>query len=176
MRKGRTAAGNQFGGERGQEDPTVLRVGLTAPNIPSRSLAQWCRDFNIIEYDAISHGSITKSRDAFAEILKRLNRQEVNNKVSLPSLQASPDSHTTVFVPHIHDEVLLRMRSRFKDLPPTVCRARSSKILNHDVSVVVAIEQLQWISELQALKRKDAGTIATGLISVIKEIIQSCQK
>ena len=71
------------------------------------------------------------------------------------------------------------MRLHIKDAPAAICQARSSKILDQEVSVHVSNSSndqwsVKWITEITALERKCANTIGTGLILTIREIAKRC--
>ena len=84
-----------------------MRVGLAAPNIPYRTLAEFARDFNIDEVNVVSHGKVRSIRDAFGEAIKDMNRQLLVRSVSaLESCEGAAES-LPIFVTHVHDEALL---------------------------------------------------------------------
>ena len=120
-----------------------------------------------------------------AELLKTMNRSLVG---SLASPAAFEDEHAqqklVVFVPHIHDEASMRLRSyvvandagTVGPLPNAVVqyplsKARTSKIQNNVVHVSMTDHDVRWLEELQALATKDAPTIATAIITVIQNVI-----
>ena len=50
--------------------------------------------------------------------------------------------------------------------------SRSSKIQNHAVSVETRRESCDFLTELQALKRKDAQTIAASIVQVVERVLR----
>ena len=60
-----------------------VRVGLPPPNVPVRTLADWCRDFNLDLKHTISYASVGHVRDAFCEIMKRGNREALVSNVRM---------------------------------------------------------------------------------------------
>ena len=59
-----------------------VRAGLAAPTLPVRTVADLCRDFPAEECKNISHYKVGRVRDAFCEIVKRLNRKSIAEDMS----------------------------------------------------------------------------------------------
>ncbi len=53
-----------------------LRVGLGPPDVALRTVSTFCRDFGGVEEKTISYEYVARVPDAFAEVLKSLNRRE----------------------------------------------------------------------------------------------------
>ena len=93
-------------------------------------------------------------------------------------------SDLPLFICHIHDEASFRVRSTIP-LAPTgevdmeglqsAWRSGSSKVQNHHVTLSFRREKFHWRSdwptELEAMQKKDAPTIATTLKNVVDEIV-----
>jgi hypothetical protein len=93
---------------------------------------------------SISHVSVDKVRDAFAEMLKACNRQRIAAEVADAALAGH--GKAIVYALHIHDEAKMRFRSydRVKDAAfgeysdkPVFSRGRYSKVQNNAVCVCV---------------------------------------
>ena len=126
----------------------MVRTMLAAPEIPQRTLASFCCEFSLVEDRSISHTSIASVKDAFGEILKRLNAQKakalfqaVDSKLGRDSTQAP-----RLTIIHIHDGADLRLRSWSDALRSdadmqmpanarVLSRARTSKIQNHHITL-----------------------------------------
>ena len=111
-------------------------------------------------------------RDASTEVFKTMKHHELVGHVAQVQAASAPSAAVSVCTAHVRDEALFRMRSHLREASASLCRARYSKILNHDISVHVGEEESSWIAELQPLRRKDANTIATGLILPGREIME----
>ena len=97
-----------------------IRCGLGPPEVPPRVLESFVRDFGSDgSSQPISRGYISSVRDAFAEVLLRLNRQQIAKAGSTASC---------VLISHIHDEASMRLRS-IKELQGSVKpRGMSTKV------------------------------------------------
>ena len=142
----------------------LVRAGLSNPSIKTRTLREFIRDFSIDETEQISSTWIGEVRNTFAEILRQFNQDELSEFCS---------ACDTVFVSHVHDEALMRVRSFDGDRGSRLRRGRYSKILNHVVHASNGAEVVELLCELQALGRKDAQSVATGLIRVIRRVLDA---
>ena len=146
----------------------IVTAGLSDPRASVRSVAAWCRDFAVDEHFPVSYGSVSQVRDAFGEILLKINRQD---------MASYADGLTDGFllVRHLHDEATMRLRSDLPAVPAAAgaFRGRSSKIQNSVVTLHrnVADAALPVLVELQPLGRKDAPTMATALRAVIDTVV-----
>ena len=94
--------------------------------------------------------------------MKQLNREEL----------ADPASEGgAIFVRHIHDEALMKLRSYNIQVPGRIVRGKYSKVQNNVVEVFVGQRRQDFFTELQCLHRKDAPTIATAIISALESAI-----
>jgi hypothetical protein len=157
----------------------LLRAALAPPNLPARTVVEWARDFNLDEEQVIGYSSVGFVRDAFCEVLKEMNRQELVSAVSGLGASGSSRESLPIYITHVHDEALLRMRSYLQSgahsqQGPRLCRSRHSKILNHVVGLHLGSAALDWHTELQPLSKKDASTIASALIVTCVEIMERC--
>ncbi|CAK0811396.1 unnamed protein product [Prorocentrum cordatum] len=127
----------------------------------------------------VSHCYVARARDAFAELLKELNGQE------LERLSATNVGGTPFFIQHIHDEASMRLRSTpvVEDasfaLPRSAAvgsalftRSRYSKIQNSCITIGMGEQRLEWLSEMQALGRKDGDTLGLALIDAVQGIMK----
>ena len=154
----------------------ILRVGLLAPNMPIQPLVDWCRDFNFTEVCSISSFTARASRNAFAEIIKDLRHGELKQMLKLAVSAGGGGQDVTISAPHQHDEALFRMRSNFASTAGSLCRNRSSKILNQVLELLVSDTSAKVPVELQPLSKKDASTIATGLIRATGPVREACSE
>jgi hypothetical protein len=81
-----------------------IRVAFSPPNMTLRAVTAFCNDFGLTEARVISHDYVARVRDAFAEVIKRLNKQLVSQAARVaPGLP--------LFMSHVHDEAAMRIRS-----------------------------------------------------------------
>ena len=142
---------------------------LSDPRTSVRTVASWCHDFAIDDAAPISYGTVSTVRNAFGEILRGINRQDI-------SKYAVGVTDGFIVVRHLHDEATMRLRSDLPAAPAAaglLARGRSSKIQNSVVTLRrnVVDEALPVLLELQPLGSKDVGTMATALRSVIDTIV-----
>ena len=73
----------------------------------------------------------------------------------------------------VHDKACMRMRSLAAELAggDHISRARSSKIQNQDIRVVIGSSEVPFYTELVALMRKDAATIAASLFGPLADLV-----
>jgi hypothetical protein len=148
----------------------LVRVGFAHPSTPLRSITDFCRDFQVEESKAISFPYVAAVRDAFCEVIKEMYSARVSKLAA-----ADDGTPVTIFLTHIHDEALMKMRS---SLTPeggdaggsSLSRSRFSKIQNNVMVVSCGSGSVRFPLELQALLRKDADTIATAIISVVNQV------
>ena len=157
----------------------LLRAALSPPNVPNRKLAEWCQDFNVDLAQSVGRDTASRAKNALCELAKHWNRIQVSSTVAAAQAHRHPSESLRVYVPHEQDEACFKMESRQRvttlhDAASKLRRARSSKVLNHVIHIHVDNSLVKWIEELQPLSKKDAGTIGSGLISVIKNVIQTC--
>ncbi|CAE7261612.1 unnamed protein product [Symbiodinium microadriaticum] len=146
-----------------------VRCGLSDPNIPPRTLEQFCREFHGEEISAISHTSITKARNAFVELIKVANNDLASTMVAtLPAVGGGGDS-APVVLSHVHDEACLRLRSFDAELGGVLHRARSSKVQNDSLQLFLNgnDNQVEMFSELQPLLNKTGATLGQALINSV---------
>ena len=123
---------------------------------------------------AISTAHIARVKDACCTLALRLNREMLRDIIVANDCM----QRRTLIVSHIHDEASFRVRS-FLDLSGgaggvadirRVNRSTSSKVQNHVVTLIMGDRRLEWLTELQAMQRKDASSLAETLTLVVKEI------
>lgn len=144
------------------------RILTTPPNVPCRALSDWLRDWPEVETRNVSSWSIAAVRDAGAQVLKSINRAHIASIVERGGASSGGTETHPVFLTHAHDEAAMRLKSYG---PNSVTRGRSSKIQNHVVRIHTHSSSEQFLTELQPLLKKDAGTIAHAMIAVSKEAI-----
>ena len=157
----------------------LLRVALSPPNVPTRKLAEWCQDFNVDLARSVRKDTASQAKNALCELVKHWNRIQVSSTVAAAQAHRHPSESLRVYIPHEQDEACFKMESRQRvttahDTASRLRRAKSSKVLNHVIHIHVDDSFIKWIEELQPLSKKDAATIGSGLISVIKNVIQTC--
>ena len=157
----------------------LLRAALSPPNVPTRKLAEWCQDFNVDLARSVRKDTASQAKNALCELVKHWNRIQVSSTVAAAQAHRHPSESLRVYIPHEQDEACFKMESRQRvttahDAASSLRRAKSSKVLNHVIHIHVDDSFVKWIEELQPLSKKDAATIGSGLISVIKNVIQTC--
>ena len=154
----------------------LIRAGLAEATVPSKTLQQLLCEFSLTERKAISTWSIFRARDAFAELVKATNRHLIRRTFDSAGCPAS------VCITHVHDGCDLRFRSmsdvQMSDLDVELpadalrmSRSRMSKVQTSSVVVHIGSNSIPFFTELQALKKKDADTIASALIGVLCELL-----
>ena len=161
----------------------LVRAGLSPPGVLQRTMADFLSQFpeelGAGADSGVSHCYVARARDAFAELLKELNGQE------LERLSATNVGATPFFIQHIHDEASMRLRSTpvVEDasfaLPRSAAvgsalftRSRYSKIQNSCITIGMGEQRLEWLSEMQALGRKDGDTLGLALIAAVQGIMK----
>ena len=159
-----------------------VRVGLSDPSLNSRQL----RDILITSgIPCISHVYVGRVRDAFAELLKRFARQQVEATVASASLSVTGAIRDTVFIGHIHDEASMRFRSFEKvcleefgpeeNQQQVFSRGRYSKIQNNAITMSLGPHGsvIDWLCELQPLGKKDGLTLASATIKSVQPLFEA---
>ena len=147
----------------------MIRCGLGPPEVPSRVLEGFVRDFGSEgSQQPISHGYISSVRDAFAEILIHMNRKHIS--------QVALEAHA-VIVSHIHDEASMRMRSVKEQSQLTGARGMSTKVQNNVMTAVFLTDKdshkVSVLLELQPLTDKTAQTITHTLRLAMDELLNA---
>lgn len=152
-----------------------IRVGFAPANMPARSLTYFLRNFpaswTSAQSTSMSISSVTRTKDAFCEIIKDFNRQE------MVKLVLQHPTTETAYISHIHDEVALRVRTKAQT-PEDACqtyvcgRSNSSKVLSQVPHLHIGDQKVEYIVELQALLKKDGPTITHCLHMVLEAIIK----
>ena len=161
----------------------LVRAAFAPPNTPTRTLAEWVRNFpsdwTKVPKEVIANTTIAKSRDAFAELIKRFNREGVVELAKNLAPNEEGERARSIFVPLCHDEVSLRARSKVAPLSDAVetggvvARSRTSKVLNQFLNVNTHTTSLEFFVELAALLRKDGPTLAQGLCNTLTELFNA---
>ena len=148
-------------------DMWFLRCAFADPKVALQSLALWCETFYVQEQKAISRTYIATAKDAMCELVKQLNCEE------LAHLAATRDG--TLFVRHIHDEALMKLRSYKPDaaVAGRIIRGKYSKVQNNVMEFFCGQHRLEYFTELQCLDRKDSQTIASAIISVLEGAVSA---
>ena len=137
----------------------LVRAGLAEATVPSKTLQQLLCEVFLSERKAISTWSIFRARDAFAELVKTINRYLIRRTFEIAGCPAS------VCITHVHDGCDLRFRSMSDvqmsdldvELPADalrVSRSRMSKVQASSVVVHIGSNSIPFFTELQALKKK----------------------
>ena len=83
-----------------------IRVGLGPPQVPLRTLTLFCQDFDLLPSQTISHELISRLRDAFAEVVKKQNKEELSVRAR---------GADAIVISHVHDEATMRVKSRIAE-------------------------------------------------------------
>ena len=151
-----------------------IRVAFAPPQLALRALSALCRDFATNSAPVISYEYVSRVRDAFAEIVKKLNRQQISESVA-----SAPQEPLIIL--HVHDEAAMRLRSYQQEMPDVAdavfvqrgrprARGRSSKVQHNVVQVLHEGKPMDVYFELQAVRRKDAQTLARALRQVVEYV------
>ena len=158
----------------------MIKICLSNPFINGRQL----RELFSTEFDdgrkVVSHTSVIKLRDAFAETLKALSLQQVSRLLS-----AAPRTKPSVVLVHYHDEASMRFRSYDRvDIEHlgdgsdgnVFSRSRYSKVQNNAVfaTVVPSKSGVEVFTDLQPLSRKGGATLATAITDIVKPVFTLC--
>ena len=153
-----------------------VRCMLADPMQSVQSLASLCTQFSVEESKAIAASSISRVRDAFVEIVKRLVSQRIHK-----AAQKTAESHFIVV--HVHDGADMRVRATLESgistadcqLSPRLVpnRQRYAKIENHYLEFVLERKKYPFYAELAPLTKKDAPTLATSVIQVFNSVLEA---
>ena len=186
QKKRRQVAEDELRMLRGEKDKgklghdAIARICLSNPFLNGRQI----RDTLSLEVTdgthLVSHGTVGKLRDAFAETLKQMASRSVSSLVA-----TAPGQCPVVFVTQTHDEASMRFRSYDRVVveafggegqSKAFNRGRYSKVQNNVISVRVSPSgaPLDWYIELQPLARKDAPTMATAVVQSLRGVLQAC--
>lgn len=153
------------------------RAALAHPNICPRLLAISFAEEGGEGMPMVSRSYISTIRDAFVEVLKQFNAEELSSTLAAYMRQAegtsaSPSSIGAVplVLLHVHDEASMRLRSRIDPFQAKPSRSRSSKIQQHAITVHIGEHKVGVLSELEALLDKSAGTLATSLDRALRQV------
>ena len=133
-----------------------VRAGLSPPGIPLRQVHEFLASCSSTEQEGpLSHTSVAAARDAFAEVLRALNRADLTARCRPGLLLKKP-----VLIQHLHDEASLRIRSH-KHEGGKLARGRTSSIQTHSIEVRCGEAQCEFWTEMQALWSKDSSSSVT---------------
>ena len=153
-----------------------VRVCLSPPGVVPRTLAQWCRNFSEQETRNISQSYVGDVLDGFVEVVKELNKADLSKLVAVAACFANCAESKPIYLKHVHDEASMRVKSYLHASGASASsqnplRGRSSKVQNHVMNVHVGQTTKEMFTELMALHRKCADTIAVSLISVAQDAV-----
>ena len=157
----------------------LLRAGLAPANTPPQKLQEIFSDFGIKETAHIGRTSISSARDAFCEVAKGFNRGEIVRASYSYAAGKCGASSLPLYLVHIHDEAVLRLRSFLASGTAgsaRLGRSTHSKILNHVLQLHTDSSSTSVMTELQPLARKDANTMACALLVPVKECVSKCME
>lgn len=149
-----------------------LRAGLLAPsNVSMRAVADFCKDLSLDETSCISASTIARSKDAWAEVIKEFCDAKIRHQVGGAISGSEPGAAVQIFVVHQQDEASFKMRSVQLESLNRKGKARYSKVLNQSLEVHTISDSTDVVVELMPLDRKDADTLATGLLSPVQSFL-----
>ena len=164
------------------------RVAMMQPTTSPQEFDHWSKSVGLDDEAAISRSRIDMCRGAVAEVVKQLNAQQIQAAVAslLSAAMESSREAASVVAVHVHDEAGMRLRSYVPAEDPTMnigsafkatlSRGRLSKIQNNVVTLSLADVPVPFFTELQALHKKDAGSIATAIIQVVERLFACIEK
>ena len=157
-----------------------VKIATSPPSVPCRTFERFCRDFPTTEVQNVSATSISITRDAFAEALKKVNRDVIAVQSRDASRILNRDGQETpcFVVVHVHDEAAMKVKSFEFDgsLRPELQNktvGRYSKVQNQSVCVHFGQAQVPVLTELRGMSVKDAPTIAECLIQVTEHVVRA---
>ena len=106
-----------------------LSAGLAPPNGPLRQVQQFLASCTAEGETVVSHTSVAAARDAFAQILRFLNREDVRR-----CCRHGLEARKPVIFQHLHDKASLRVRS-YRLAGSKFARGRSSSVQSHAAKV-----------------------------------------
>ena len=154
--------------------PFLCKVALSKPTSSARAFAATWVDLVGTGDSGCSRTTITRARDAFAEVVKDLSKQEVLCAAATSAKHYTAQARSTTApsaskflcaaLLHVHDEASLRLRSSLDTDGAGPSRSRSSKVQQHCLWLQLDTNaRLRVPAELDALANKTAATIATSL-------------
>lgn len=152
-------------------DIWLIRTGLSNPSINPRTLADFMSEFPVDEASSISEASITRARDMFCELIKDGASEHLQQGFAMVASSAGQDRGPTMYIPHLHDEIDLRVRSHAAG--NSLSRTRHSKVQNQVLEIWLQDVRFPWFEELVAVMKKDGPTLAATIINAVCRIMDS---
>lgn len=153
----------------------LARVALSWPSTSARAFSNAWRDLVGVGAAGCSRTTISKIKDAFAEVVKGISVDQARlagtSAAAASSAALAPAPLCCCALVHIHDEASLRLRSHTEADMGAPSRSRSSKVMQH--SAMLHFEgqpPVRWLTELDPLADKTARTVATSLWRVLRPI------
>ena len=174
LKKGKKAGNNKL-------TPAFLtKVALSWPSVSARSFATAWRDLVGVGAVGVCRTTISKIKDAFAEVVKGISFERVRLAGGAAARASSAASAPGGALPlnfcalvHIHDEASLRLRSHADVDKGAPSKSRSSKVMQHSATLHFEGQPpVRWLTELDPLADKTARTLATSLWGVLRPIGQ----
>ena len=138
-------------------DYWIVRAGLSDPGLSTRSVADWCGDFQVTA-PPLAASSVVNVRDVFCETLKDMARTRLRDFCAYAP-------HGWIRMKQVHDKASTRLRS-FLPGSEGIKRGRNSSVQNSVLTVRRAAspdDVARVPLELIAMERKSARTFATAL-------------
>ncbi|CAK0911082.1 unnamed protein product [Prorocentrum cordatum] len=184
--KFQTAAADLNGAARSKSAAKALIEALSAEfevpdgSVPCQTFEKFSRDFPIAEVQNVSATSIAITRDAFAQVLKKINHDVIaaQSKDASRTLNRDGQETSCFVVVHVHDEAAMKVKSfdfdgAFRPELQNRTVGRYSKVQNQAVCVDFGQARVPVLTELMGMSVKDAPTIAECLIQVFESIARA---
>ena len=145
----------------------IVHAGLSDPGLSLRSVADWCKDFNV-SVSPLAPSSVSAVRDAFCETLKGMANVGIRK-----FLEHVPCGW--ILIKQVHDEANMRLRSHLSD-SSGLKRGRCSSIQNSVLTIhkeASPSSVFRMPLELIALNRKNARGLATALLHHMKGVLEA---
>ena len=180
-------------GQDGLQKYWLVKVMLSRPLTSARGFANSFKElFCDLGTATCSSFTIGRIRDAFCAVVKAMNHAshvsalrclaagcrvaaaQMRSEGALGAATGARDSHRrlifSVSCLLLHDEAKLRLRSFMPLNRKKRTRGRGSSVMQYVVKMLYDGEPLRLHTELDALGQKDANTIATALLGVLRNV------
>lgn len=152
---------------------------MASPYINQRTCAEFLKEFPLVEVRGISYSSIGTVRDAFCQVLLKLQSERLRASV----LKARSTSTSPLLcIVHFHDGVDMRLRTATTSLQDSMdvqipasaqqlSQGRNCKIQNHAIQIFLGPSGRPWLTDLTPMERKDAASMGTSILIHLDAIL-----
>ncbi|MEM1007442.1 MAG: hypothetical protein AAGJ35_00425 [Myxococcota bacterium] len=148
----------------------LARAGFSNPDLSLRSLSHFLTGFGFSresqDMAPVGRTSSSMARDLCGELVLRWSHEDAAKFVR--------DQPAVIFKMQ-HDESAMRLRCVVEEAGLDPQCTRMAKIQNIVAVVARPGAELKFLSDLQALRRKDARTISTSLLSIVHTFVDAAK-